>query len=81
MDISVTEFKQHCLEIIRSVEQSGRSVILTRRGKVVARLSRLGPIVAADTLPPWEQLRMLGGSLLAAPGESVIRDEDFEVLR
>ena len=81
MDISVTEFKQHCLEIIRSVEQSGRSVILTRRGKVIARLSRLGPIVAADTLPPWEQLRMLGGSLLAAPGESVIRDEDFEVLR
>ena len=81
MDISVTEFKQRCLEIIRSVEKSGRPVVLTRRGKVVARLSRLGPIVASDSLPPWEQLRMLGGSLLAAPGESVIRDEDFEVLR
>ena len=81
MDISVTNFKQHCLQIIRSVEQTGRPVVLTRRGKIVARLSRLGPTAVSDSLPPWEQLRMLGGSLLAAPGESVVRDEDFEALR
>ena len=38
MGMSVTEFKQHCLEIIRRVETTGRSVTITRRGKVVARL-------------------------------------------
>jgi hypothetical protein len=32
-------------------------------------------------MKPWEQLRALGGRLLAAPGESVLRDEDFEALR
>ena len=28
-----------------------------------------------------EQLRALGGQLKAKPGESVLRDEDFEALR
>jgi len=39
MDISVTEFKHRCLEIIRRVEESGKPVAITRRGKVVARLN------------------------------------------
>jgi hypothetical protein len=30
---------------------------------------------------PWQQLRALGGELLAEPGESVMREEDFEALR
>ncbi len=38
MDISVTEFKQRCLEIVRRVENSGKSVAITRHGRVVARL-------------------------------------------
>ena len=81
MDISVTEFKQRCLEIIRQVEKSGKTVAITRRGKVVARLH---PPFRADvqaSLKPWEQLRAMGGRLLAEPGESVLRDEDFEALR
>ena len=81
MDISVTDFKQQCLKIIRRVEQTGSPVVLTRHGKVVARLSRVGPVKPSETLPPWEQLRMLGGSLLAQPGESVLRNEHFEALR
>jgi prevent-host-death family protein len=81
MDISVTEFKQRCLEIIRHVEKSGKPVAITRRGKVVARLQP--PLRAGDdlNLKPWEQLRKLGGRLLAEPGESVLRGEDFEALR
>ena len=81
MDISVTEFKQRCLEIIRRVEKTGKPVTLTRRGRAVARIQP--PLSAAGTSgrKPWEQLRALGGELLAEPGESVLRDEDFEVLR
>ena len=81
MDITVTEFKHHCLKIIRRVEETGRSVAITRRGKVVARLNPSGSAAGPGSLTPWEQLRALGGRLLAKPGESVLRDEDFEALR
>ena len=81
MDSSVTEFKQRCLEIIRRVEKTGKPVTLTKRGRAVARLEPpLGGGVAADR-KPWEQLRALGGELLAEPGESVLNEEEFEVLR
>jgi len=56
-------------------------VAITRRGKVVAQLRR--PVLPAgrDATRPWERLRAGGGRLLAAPGESVVRDEDFAALR
>jgi prevent-host-death family protein len=81
MAISVTKFKQDCLEVIRRVEKTGRSVTITRRGKVVARLmpSSLPDARGADR--PWQQLRNLGGRLNADPHESVLSDEDFEALR
>ncbi len=81
MDISVTEFKHHCLKIIRHVEKTGKPVAITRRGKVVVRLNPWGSAAGPSSLRPWEQLRALGGRLLAEPGESVLHDEDFEALR
>ena len=81
MDISVTEFKQRCFEIIRRVERTGRPVAITRRGKVVARLQPTLGGTSDANLKPWAQLRAMGGRLLAEPGESVLRDEDFEALR
>ncbi len=80
MDISVTEFKHHCLEIIRRVEKTGKPVAITRRGKVVVRLHPSGSS-GPGGLKPWEQLRVLGGRLLAKPGESVLHDKDFQALR
>lgn len=80
MDISVTEFKQHCLEIIRRVEKTGKPVTITRRGKAVARLQS-PPAGLKKTAKPWEQLRAIGGRLHGGPGESALRDEDFEALR
>lgn len=81
MDISVTEFKQRCLEIIRQVEKSGKAVAITRRGKVVARLQPpLRGRVGRD-LKPWEEVRAMGGRLLAEPGESVLKNQEFEALR
>jgi prevent-host-death family protein len=81
MDISVTDFKQRCLQIIRQVEKSGRSISITRRGKVVARLQPPIRGTRDPDLKPWEQLRALGGRLLAEPGESVLKEQDFEALR
>ena len=81
MDISVTEFKQRCLEVVRRVERTGTPVTITRRGRVVAQLRRPVALAAPGSGRPWERLRARGGRLLAAPDESVVRDEDFAALR
>jgi antitoxin (DNA-binding transcriptional repressor) of toxin-antitoxin stability system len=70
MEISITEFKNRCLEIIRELEKSGRPVLVTRRGMVVARLEK--------PTRPRERLQRLGGRLMGDPGESVLHDSDFE---
>jgi prevent-host-death family protein len=41
VSVSVSEFRQRCLEIIRELEKTGKPVMITRRGKVVARLQPL----------------------------------------
>ena len=81
MDISVTDFKHRCLEIIRRVEQTGEPVSITRRGKVVVRLQPSTAVMATRAPKPWERVRALGGRLLATPRESVLRDKDFEASR
>jgi antitoxin (DNA-binding transcriptional repressor) of toxin-antitoxin stability system len=80
MDISVTEFKQRCLAIVRQVERSGVPVAITRRGRVVAQLRRPAAPAGAGKRP-WERLRAAGGRLLAGPRESVIKERDFEAMR
>lgn len=79
MDISITEFKQRCLEIVRRVEKSGKAVTIRRRGKAVAKLEP-SPTDGVGNRP-WEQLRALGGQLKTEPGESALHDKDFEALR
>jgi prevent-host-death family protein len=76
--VSVTEFKAHCLDMIRQVEADGRPVDLVRRGRVVARLV---PTPSGQPgVPPWR--RLLGtGRLEADPGESVLDARDFEAAR
>ncbi len=81
MAISVTEFKNTCLEVIRRVEKTGQPVSITRRGKVVARISPSLAASADRNLPPWEQLRAMGGRLIANPHESAVLAKDFEALR
>lgn len=81
MAISVTDFKHRCLEIIRRVEKSGKPVSISRRGRIVARLEPSVAMRSPAALKPWESLRAMGGRLLAAPGESVLRDEDLQALR
>jgi antitoxin (DNA-binding transcriptional repressor) of toxin-antitoxin stability system len=80
MDISVSEFKQRCLDMIRQVERTGAPIAITRRGRVVAQLRRPA-VPQAARVKPWEQLRAAGGRLLAAAGESVLAEEDFEATR
>lgn len=79
MDISVTEFKAHCLDLIRQVEESGKAITIRRRGKVVARLEPASS--GSGQGKPWEDLRALGGHTQVKANESAWADEDFEALR
>jgi antitoxin (DNA-binding transcriptional repressor) of toxin-antitoxin stability system len=79
MDISVTEFKAHCLDLIRQVEESGNAITIRRRGKVVARLEPASSFSGQGK--PWEDLRALGGYTEVKANESAWTDEDFEALR
>ena len=81
MAISVSKFKNSCLDVIRRVEATGKSVSISRRGKVVARLEPSFKATQSVDVKPWQQLRALGGELLAEPSESVLSEEDFEALR
>ena len=80
MDISVTDFKHRCLEIVRRVERTRQPVTITRRGRVVAHLEPSAADHAAG-VEPWQRLRALGGSLRATPGESVLFARDFDATR
>lgn len=79
MDISVTQFRASCLELIRRVEIGGELVDIKRRGKVVARLT---PAPKAGKVAPkaWEVLRG-SGELKGEPEESVIDEAEFEAAR
>jgi antitoxin (DNA-binding transcriptional repressor) of toxin-antitoxin stability system len=79
MDISVTNFKAHCLNLIRKVEESGKAITIRRRGHAVARLEPAVPVVGEGK--PWEELRALGGRAQTRAEDSVWKDEDFEALR
>jgi antitoxin (DNA-binding transcriptional repressor) of toxin-antitoxin stability system len=76
--VSVSEFKAHCLDMIRQVERAGTAVDLVRRGKVVARL--VPSAAASRGTPTWTRLRGRG-ALAAAPEESVLDAADFDALR
>ena len=79
MDISVTAFKAQCLDLIRKVEASGKSITIRRRGRVVARLE---PATGGSSQgKPWEELRALGGHTRVHANETVLADEEFEALR
>ena len=81
MAISISKFKSSCHDVIRRVEATGQCVSITRRGKVVACLSPSFRATQSANAKPWQELRAFEGELLAGPGESVVREEEFEALR
>lgn len=53
MVINASDFKARCLALIDRVHDRGEAVVITKRGRVVARLVPAGD---ADERP-WERLR------------------------
>jgi len=79
MDVSVTRFREHCLELLSQVESSGEEVEIIRDGKPVARLTPAVPRQAVHHRP-WDTLRG-SGVLMVDPEESMLDSSAFDALR
>jgi hypothetical protein len=68
------------LEIVRSVEKTGKSVSITRRGRVVAMIQPSAAVKSSVSMKPWDRLRGSAECRFEA-SESVLTEKDFEAMR
>lgn len=73
--INVSEFKARCLRVIDDVQASRAEVIITKRGKPVARLVPIGP-ARGSLRGAWKGMVQVRGDIVKVDWSS-----DFEALR
>jgi prevent-host-death family protein len=72
--ISATEFKAKCLQLLDEVRQTGEELVISKRGKPVAR------VIAEKEPKPWLALRGTG-SYTADPFAPVLEETEIEALK
>ncbi len=72
--VSATEFKAKCLQLLDMVQATGEEIVISKRGKPVAR------VVAERQAKPWLALRGMGG-YIGDPFEPAIQESDIEAMR
>ena len=72
--ISATEFKARCLQLLVEVQRTGQDLIISKRGKPVAR------VVAEREEQPWLALRGRG-RMVGDPFEPVLKETEIEALK
>lgn len=76
MQYAISDFKARCLQIIDRVRETSEPVVITKRGRVVARLVPAGD----EDDRPWERLR--GTARWAGdPLAPVVDEDEIEALR
>jgi len=76
MKVPATEFKAKCLALLDQVRDQGRSITITKRGRVVARLVPAGD----EDERPW--LRVRGHARWRGdPLAPVVDDDEIDALR
>lgn len=72
--ITATEFKAKCLQLLDEVQRSGQDLVISKRGKPVAR------VVAERESKPWLALRGKGG-YQGDPFEPVLQETEIDALK
>jgi prevent-host-death family protein len=72
--ISATEFKAKCLQLLDEVQRSGEELVISKRGRPVAR------VVAEREPKPWLALRGKG-RFIGDPFESVLSESEIDALK
>jgi prevent-host-death family protein len=76
--LSVSHFKATCLEVLERVRRTGRSVVITKRGKPLAEVVPLSTgTMGGDWLGSLRGSAQIAGDLVAPAG--VV--EDWDALR
>jgi prevent-host-death family protein len=78
MEINATEFKAKCLSLIDQVHEGGEPVVITKHGKVVAKL--VGASAASPLKEIQEQLASSVKSYMD-PFEPAVSEDDVEVYK
>jgi prevent-host-death family protein len=73
--INASEFKARCLRVLDDVHETRREVVITKRGKPVARLSPIGP-ARGSLRGAWKGMVKVRGDIVRGDWSS-----DFEALR
>ena len=69
--VAVSEFKAHCLRLVDEVARQGRGIVVTKRGRPIARLVPIGKV------GPTQTLARLRGTLI---GGDTVGDFDTGML-
>lgn len=72
--ITATEFKARCLQLLDEVQRTGQDLIISKRGKPVAR------VVAEKEEQPWLALRGRG-RMVGDPYEPALKETEIEALK
>lgn len=75
--IVISEFKAKCLGILRRVQQTGRPVVVTRRGQRIAEIHPPSPV---ESEPEWLGSFADRGEIIGDLVET-IATEDWEALK
>ncbi len=79
MFVSISDFKNQCLDLIRKLEVNTKSIEITRHGKVIAKVIAVQGDSSLSK-KPWEALRGKG-CLLSSAEESVFSEKDFKAFQ
>jgi prevent-host-death family protein len=72
--ISATEFKAKCLQLLDEVQRTGEELVISKRGKAVAR------VVAEKESKPWLTLRGTG-AYTGDPFAPALGETEIEALK
>jgi prevent-host-death family protein len=72
--IPASEFKAKCLHLLDEVQRTGQELVVSKRGRVVAR------VVPENTPKPWLALRGRG-RFNGDPFEPVVAKSEIEALK
>lgn len=72
--ISATEFKAKCLQLLDDVQRTGEELVISKRGKAVAR------VIAEKSDKPWLALRGTG-TFSGDPLAPVIAESEIDALK
>ena len=73
--INASEFKARCLRVLDDVQATGTEVVITKRGKPVARLGPIGP-ARGSLRGAWKGMVRIRGDIVHVDWSS-----DFEAVR